>query len=295
MTSIATALPTQHQAAHRAATALLPGLQAHAGLNHLVWSGQHHPNNPATGQFISSGFPQLDQELPGAGWAAGQVTELLYTTAGIGELSLLLPCLATLQAAGKSCVWVLPGHDQPAHNHLPYAPGLQAAGLKLSQHLFVQANSARESIWAMEQSLRSKQVGALIAWMPSSQSADAHFRSMRRLQLLAQAQGTTVFVLRPAQQANLPSPAGLRLSLQAVQGRVQVQILKRRARPLLDPVLLQIHPDSWNTPSSRVAPASSAIGNVQSSKPAATLWDRLRHMVGTPTPLGVSSALPGAC
>ena len=46
-------------------------------------------------QTVSTGFPDLDQALPG-GWPIGMLTELLVDLCGIGELQLLLPTLIAL-------------------------------------------------------------------------------------------------------------------------------------------------------------------------------------------------------
>ena len=68
---------------------------------HPVWRG---------GGLVSSapvtptGFVSLDRELPGGGWPAGALTELLVRHAGIGELQLVLPALAALSWAGKRIV-----------------------------------------------------------------------------------------------------------------------------------------------------------------------------------------------
>ena len=63
---------------------------------------------------VPSGFPGLDAELPGGGWPAGALTEILPAHEGIGELRLLGPALAGLSKRGLRLVWIAPPH-------LPYA------------------------------------------------------------------------------------------------------------------------------------------------------------------------------
>ena len=94
--------------------------------------------------------------------------------------------------------------------------------------------------------MRTAHLGALIGWLPDGTGADADFRELRRLHLLAQRHRALVFVLRTARHARSPSPAALRLLLQNDGGRLQVQVLKRRGRPLMEPVALQVHPSRWN-------------------------------------------------
>ena len=81
---------------------------------------------------MPTGFDALDRELPGGGWPAGALTELLVRRAGIGELQLVLPALAALSWAGKRIVWLAPPH-------LPYAPALAADGVDLAQLVVVRA------------------------------------------------------------------------------------------------------------------------------------------------------------
>lgn len=208
-----------------------------------------------------SGFAALDAELPGGGWPQGQLIELLHDDPGIGELGLLAPALATLARAGRTCVWILPCECGPSgaggsqateqdllRQALPYPPALAEAGIDPSCNIFVRPAVAREAWWAVEQSLRAAHLGALIGWLPVS-SAAADFRALRRLHLLAQRHRALVFAMRPSRCAGTPSPAALRLQLACNPGphsqQLAVHILKRRGRPLIEPIALQIHPQSW--------------------------------------------------
>src|SRR5512139_1676876 len=89
----------------RAATALL-SLFSSGGAP--IWRADERPADEAAGPVLTSGFAELDRELPGGGWPQGQLTELLLDDAGIGELSLLAPALAQLAQARRCAVWVLP-------------------------------------------------------------------------------------------------------------------------------------------------------------------------------------------
>ena len=79
---------------------------------------------------VPSDFPALDAELPGGGWPASALTEILPQHEGIGELRLLGPALARLTRAGRCLAWIAPPH-------LPYAPALAAAGIDLARLLIV--------------------------------------------------------------------------------------------------------------------------------------------------------------
>jgi hypothetical protein len=233
-----------------AATALVPLFQA--GSLAGIWRGNDLLQPPAAALpgvasgcmpgCTPSGFAALDAELPGGGWPRGQLTELLLEQPGIGELGLLMPALAATQ---RTCVWVLPHAGAGICEGIPYAPALEQAGIDPSRHIFVRPASAREGAWALEQSLRAKGLGVVLGWLPRSPGPDADFRILRRLHLLAQRCDAPVFVLRPADVAGAPSPAPLRLALAHDNEHLQVRVLKRRGRPLLEPVALQVHQHRW--------------------------------------------------
>jgi hypothetical protein len=183
---------------------------------HPVWRGQGSVQQiPA----VPTGYAQLDAELPGGGWPAGALTEILCDREGIGELSLLLPSLAALSTGGKRLVWLSPPH-------LPYAPALAAAGLDLTQLALVRAPGRRDALWAAEQVLRSGACHALVAWF-----GNARYQELRRLAVAAEAGRAFVALFRPLEAARESSPACLRLCLEPAGAELGVRILKRRGAP----------------------------------------------------------------
>jgi hypothetical protein len=212
-----------------------------------VWHADDLVHTALTAECASSGFDGLDAELPGGGWPTGQLVELLHDDPGIGELRLLAPALSAQARAGRACVWILPCEcaDDPLKQALPYPPALAEAGIDPSCSIFVRPVVAREAWWAIEQSLRAAHLGVLIGWLPASTTC-ADFRALRRLHLLAQRHRALVFVIRPARCADSPSPAVLRLQLACDGQQLAVRILKRRGRPLIEPVALQVYPARWN-------------------------------------------------
>ena len=88
----------------------------------------------------------------------------------------------------------------------------------------------------------------MVGWLPSASGiGDGDFRALRRLHLLAQSHRVLAFVLRPARHAQAPSPAVLRLALASAGAQLQVTLLKRRGRPLLEPVTLALRPAHWES------------------------------------------------
>src|SRR5215470_13947303 len=188
-----------------------------------IWRGGECAPEPAA---MPSGFPELDAVLPGRGWPAGALTEVLLAREGIGEIRLTLPALARLQAERRDVVWIAPPH-------VPYAPALATAGLDLARLLIVRCRNPADQLWAYEQALRAPECGAAFAWLGPHDD-----RTMRRLAVAAR-EGRTWGVLwrRPGQRARA-TPASLRLALAREQGRLAVRVLKRRGGDLARPVLV---------------------------------------------------------
>lgn len=168
---------------------------------------------------VPTGSPVLDQRLPGGGWPLGGVTELLYAREGTGELSLLLPALGALTGSRRHVVFVNPPY-------LPYAPALAAGGVALERVLVVRVAPEREALWAAEQILRDRGCGAMLGWFARTDA-----RVLRRLQLAAETGGAWGVLFRSPDQARVPSPASLRLHLEAGPEGCAVRILKCRGFP----------------------------------------------------------------
>jgi hypothetical protein len=180
---------------------------------------------------VSTGFPQLDAELPGGGWPTGSLAELLPSHEGIGELRILGPALAALARTGKRLAWIAPPY-------LPYAPALAAAGIDLAQILIVRTRTARDALWAAEQALHSAAFGAVLIW-----PTEAKYVALRRLQLAAERSQAMTMLFRSPDVASESSPAVLRLALHTAAGGLAVRILKRRGAVCEQPVIVNLaHP-----------------------------------------------------
>ncbi|MCD9026950.1 translesion DNA synthesis-associated protein ImuA [Luteimonas sp. BDR2-5] len=191
-----------------------------------LWKGRPHAAPPTGAQ--PSGHAALDAALPTGGWPEAALTELLPEADGIGELQLLWPALARLSRAGERLVLVAPPYR-------PFAPAWQAAGIDLRQLHVVVADDPRDALWATEQCLRSGSCGAVLCWPPAADD-----RALRRLQVAAETGRTLAFATRPAHAARNPSPAALRIAIDARPA--QLRILKCRGglappRPLPLPAL----------------------------------------------------------
>jgi cell division inhibitor SulA/protein ImuA len=192
-----------------------------------IWRGDSL--NRAGAPVVSSGFPSLDAELPGGGWPAGALTEILPAHQGIGELRLLGPALASRR--GLRLAWIAPPH-------LPYAPALAAAGIDIGALIIVRTAAANETLWATEQALVSNACGAVLAWPQRT----VRYADLRRLQIAAEGGRAPVFLFRPPESAGECSPAALRIALSTSDGGLAVRVFKRRGTPLVRPIFLPAMP-----------------------------------------------------
>ncbi len=173
---------------------------------------------------LPTGHPELDVRLPGGGWPLRALTELSALRHGAAEMSLLAPCLQALQRAGRLLMFF----DAPAALS---AACLVQQGLDPVQLLRVETTclqddasgrSARSRLWAMEQVLRSGQVGAVVAWLPPQATRG----DLLRLQRAARSHDGPVFVWHHLAPSVYPGARGLRLLLRDKAGQglaVQVQ------------------------------------------------------------------------
>jgi protein ImuA len=183
---------------------------------------------------VPSGFALLDAQLPGGGWPRRTLTELLLPHPGVGEIRLLAGSLVATQRSGRLVMLF----DPPAQLS---ASALARLGFDVEQLLVIHTRTrvvpGADSLWALEQALKSGHVGAVLAWLPPRLRADR----LRRLQLAAHAHDGPAFVLRELAAAQRPSAVPLRLALRAGgPDRLALRVLKRRGPPLESPLLLAL-------------------------------------------------------
>lgn len=215
-----------------------------------VWRGD--ALGLAGSAVLPSGHAALDAELPGGGWPAAGLTELLQTRAACHDWRVLMPALARLAGQAGGPVVLVGGPD----GLQPFVPALAAQGLPPSRLLWVQAPDAKARLWAAEQALRCADVPAVLAWLPQARP-----ELLRRLHLVAMDHGRPLFAFRPAAAQQEGSPAPLRLLLDGSDA-LQVQVFKRRGPPMAAPVTLAAHAPSLaalaQRRAQRLAPAAAA-------------------------------------
>jgi protein ImuA len=211
---------------------------------------------------VPTGFEALDAELPGGGWPAGQLSEIMQPPSGWREWRLLLPCLGPLSQQGFVLLvgppWV------------PHLPALASQGLAVGSLRWVAARTAAERLWAAEQALRCRELVALLLWLPPG-VGPCSTQALRRLHLAAQAGRQTraplLWAFRPWQALQQSSPAPLRVGLAAgAQDGLSVSIFKRRGHlpeqplwlPAARPPALRARPSPAYLPASGLLPIRSS-------------------------------------
>jgi protein ImuA len=180
-----------------------------------IWRGNELGSSVQ--ETISTGWAELDAELPGGGWPCHAITEVLQPQPGVCEWRLLAPALKRIVAAGKSIVVVGPAQR-------PHLPGLRFLGLDEKQLVWVQADAPAQRLWTTEQLVKSNACGALISWLPQARQ-----EQIRRLQICAQSCEGPVFLCRPAAAEHEASAAPLRVQLTyGLDWELRLRILKRK-------------------------------------------------------------------
>lgn len=179
---------------------------------------------------VPLGLPLIDSCLPRGGLARGAVHEMRGSAAG-GFAALL---------AGKTSGAVLWCVDAGARAQL-YGPGLAPFGLPPRRLIVVRCPNRTDMLWAMEEGLRSPELGAVIG----EPDGTVDLTSSRRLQLAAEAGGVLGIVLARgpgSQQHFAPSALESRWQVDAAPTRPgigsgprwRVALMRCRGMPQLE-------------------------------------------------------------
>jgi protein ImuA len=205
-------------------------LQIEARFRGRIWRGDAlgFSNEPV----LSSGFAELDRELPGGGWPTRNLTELLLPVEGLGEISLLSPPLAETTHNGRNILLVGPPF-------LPYMHAWENLNIDSRRILIARVYKPAERLWVLEQGIRSAAFGVVIGWLP-----EVSQQTTRRLQIIARAAASLIFLFRPVSAQFEPSAAPLRILLdsarRARQHTLSLYLLKRRGTPVALPIRISL-------------------------------------------------------
>jgi hypothetical protein len=219
-----------------------------------IWRLGDAPRQSRNG--LSTGFPQLDNELPEHGWPRGALTELLCERQGIGEVSLMLPALRQVSSEGRHIALIAPPY-------VPFSRALDANDVRLDRVLVVDG-SKDHLTWIAEKIIKSKSCGVVVMW-DSPRGMD--YTQLRRLHLSAENSDTVCVLYRPARAQQSPSAAPVRMVLSAVDGELCIRIVKRRGSVAASAIRLSLYPSCWRVSSTASKPT------IRPRQPSPTLFD----------------------
>lgn len=211
-------------------------------------------------EVVSSGHEPLDGLLPGHGFRRGTLVEWLTPGLGSGAGSLALAAAREACRQGGPLVVV----DRAGQF---YPPSARAAGLDLRQLILLRPRHVHDELWALNQALRCRGVGAVLCW-----TGPLHQRALRRCQLAVEQAATLGLLVRPLQAAAEPCWAEVRLAVEPlptveaaapstnITRRVRVELLRSRTGGSGASIELELHHE---TSALRMAPtmAPAATGH----------------------------------
>ena len=213
-----------------------------------VWRGAELGDSVS--RTVSSGFAELDIELPGGGWPTHSLTELLMPQAALCEWRLLSRSIPSLMSSGGRIYLIAPPKQ-------PHAAGLEQLGLNADQVVWIHASTPVDRLWVTEQIVKSDPAGAVLSWLPQARP-----EQIRRLQVHAQSCDAPVFLFRPVTALTDSSPAPLRVAVALANGwQLEVRIPKRRGASLDEALYLAAMPGNLESvipPRLKTVPAPAA-------------------------------------
>ena len=146
-----------------------------------------------TAKTLSFGLSAIDRYLPLGGLACGALHEVVpddrATPSALGFIAAFLARLPRTHPL----LFVIPAYGL-RHYGRPHGHGLSALGLDPRRLIMVETAHRRDTLWAMEEALRS---GAPAAVAGAIDKLD--LKTSQRLQLAATDAGLPLFLLRPAE------------------------------------------------------------------------------------------------
>src|SRR5581483_1935712 len=144
---------------------------------------------------LSLGMPEVHAHLPGPGLACGVLHEIAASAYGdrpatFGFVFALMA--AALRSRPASAVFVAQRRGLGDFG-APYGHGLVQLGLDVGRLLFVETESHKDALWAIEEALRSPARPAMVA---GAVTGDLDLTASRRLNLAAALHATPLVLLR---------------------------------------------------------------------------------------------------
>lgn len=198
---------------------------------------------------LTTGAPEVDRALPGGGLSRYGLHEILSQPSdlckglemagpGTGFLAGLLARVLSENSA--PVLWCQNAHK--ARMKL-YRPGLQAFGLDADRLILVQAKDETETLWAMEEGLRSGAVSAVVGELENPSHT-----AFRRLQLASERGAVPGFMHRVCEPERAAGPVASRWAVRSARSVPNVIDAPWLGRPRFDVRLVRAGgatPKNW--------------------------------------------------
>jgi protein ImuA len=173
------------------------------------------------------GIAAIDGAL-GGGLSRGALHEI----AAAGEAHLAAAAgfalAVSARSARKSTVWI--AEDMAlAESGAPYGPGLESFGVVPEHLLTVAAARVRDLLWAMEEALRCRAVGAVIGEL---RHGEINSVAVRRLSLAASESGALALLLRASPPHDASTAATRWIVGAAPDASLALELTRNRRGPL---------------------------------------------------------------
>jgi protein ImuA len=218
----------------------------------------------------SGGF-SLDRVL-GGGLAGAALHEIVAAQArdiaASAAFAAALAIRVVRMRRGGALVWIVEDFGGREAG-LPYLPGLRLHGLDPARFILVRTVQARDTLWVMEEALKCRGIGAVLA-ETGAKFSDYSLTASRRLALAARAGGTVGFIC--------PAGATGKADALASAATTRFEIAARRSLPVpavgRGPPLPG--PAAWGVRVARMRAGAAGLG-------FALDWEKiLRRCVGSP-------------
>ena len=146
-----------------------------------------------TAKTLSFGLSAIDHCLPRGGLACGALHEVVPDDGGPAAAVGFLVALLARVPRVRRLVFVMPGYGLGQNGRL-YGHGSSALGLDPARLILVETAHRRDTLWALEEALRSGAPAAVAGMIDK-----LDLKLSQRLQLAAADAGLPLFLLRPAQ------------------------------------------------------------------------------------------------
>lgn len=212
--------------------------------------------------------PPVDAIL-GGGLSCGALHELAPAApVHLGAASGFAAALAARAGSGRETLWIATDFAA-GEGGGPYGPGLDLFGLSSARLLLLRVPKPVDVLWAMEESLRCRALGCVVAELTGEGKA-ADLTATRRLALAARASGAALGLLLHHKLTGLPTAAATRWTVAAATSqpdaygglgrtRFDLSLRKNRRGPAGRWIIEWNHHERTFQPTLSVAVATSAF------------------------------------